>query len=343
MKKSEKFRRQYTFQFSILTFLLVFLGLTLIGFYQLKQKQSLLLELAELQPLLLNAESSINRYSSSWTNNNDYLTKGIHPDYTHYTEALKKAKQKATALESYKDEDINHIIQPTLDSLSANLEKGHKINKINRQRGFNDYGIEGEMRDKIHRIEQLQGLDQAKLLTLRRNEKDYFLRHSPKYITKFEDNFILFKESIEASSLSDSNKTFALNNAAIYKMLFLDIADLEIKVGYDINTGLRGKLSDNFQAIHLLNNNARKLLLFKIDRLVLLISLSTIIGAIGLPLAIFIYFYYLRRYVFDTLDIIEDINLNLSQGKLKNFVVPKKTPPVLVRFSNHNGEYDTKD
>ncbi len=51
-------------------------------------------------------------------------------------------------------------------------------------RGFKDWGIEGKMRERAHRLESYDELDLSQVLSLRRHEKDYIIRRDTAYVHK---------------------------------------------------------------------------------------------------------------------------------------------------------------
>ncbi|MEO1053467.1 MAG: hypothetical protein AAFX87_22725, partial [Bacteroidota bacterium] len=57
------------------------------------------------------------------------------------------------------------------------------VDKI-QERGFKDHNLIGDIRTAAHKLEALEGVDLVKLLTLRRNEKDYLLRSENIYLRK---------------------------------------------------------------------------------------------------------------------------------------------------------------
>lgn len=75
----------------------------------------------------------------------------------------------------------------SIDSLLSIYNTSFEItlNKI-QERGFDDYGMEGNIRNYVHELEGLSGqLKLSDVLSLRRHEKDYFLRKEPTYINQF--------------------------------------------------------------------------------------------------------------------------------------------------------------
>ena len=90
-------------------------------------------------------------------------------------------------------------------------------------RGFKDYGLEGVMRTYIHKIENSnQNFDMAKMLMIRRHEKDFILRKEEKYIQKFltnlQDGISYYEEMFgDQSSLLDEIREKARTEVERFK------------------------------------------------------------------------------------------------------------------------------
>lgn len=125
-----------------------------------------------------------------------------------------------------------------------------QINTKCTQRGFKDSGIEGEMRKKIHILENnVSKENKILLLTLRRHEKDFFLRKDLSYVTKFKST---------ANELQQKLSENELKNILIsYQTDFNKIVYIEKTLGFNKNLGLQAKINDNFLQ---LNQTANKML-----------------------------------------------------------------------------------
>jgi len=119
------------------------------------------------------------------------------------------------------------------------------LKNLLRDRGFKDYGLEGSLRKAVHKIEESKiKFDKAQLLTLRRNEKDFFLRRDLKYQAEFISNIETFRNAIR--DIKDASVPEVLNNLENYKAEFLKIIELESKIGLKQNEGIRGNLNERF-------------------------------------------------------------------------------------------------
>ncbi|NJB35746.1 sensor histidine kinase [Croceivirga sp. JEA036] len=129
----------------------------------------------------------------------------------------------------------------------------NEIIRLKRERGFEDYGLEGEMRKHIRSLENdTTTLTQIENLSLRRKEKDYFLRSDLSYanaLNQMGDSILLrLTKDIETNKKSITVLEAYLTN-------FNKIVQLESAIG-DANTGL---LFQTKELNQLLNANITKL------------------------------------------------------------------------------------
>lgn len=139
-----------------------------------------------------------------------------------------------------------YTIDQTLNTIDSTLllynKKFNELEGILYRKGFKDYGLEGEMRDHAHSLEEVSmGIDISKILYLRRHEKDFFLRHDTTYLTSFKTR--------AASLLSEMLLNPERNKEAIlhikeYERLFLELAGLQIMIGLNSEAGLHSQLNN---------------------------------------------------------------------------------------------------
>jgi hypothetical protein len=69
------------------------------------------------------------------------------------------------------------------------------------ERGYKDYGLEGSMRESAHLLENYPDvISLSDVLTLRRHEKDYFLRFETTYIDQFNNEVSKTRSQLKSSS-----------------------------------------------------------------------------------------------------------------------------------------------
>jgi PAS domain S-box-containing protein len=114
-----------------------------------------------------------------------------------------------------------------------------------KERGFRDLGIEGEMRECIHKIENSykNAGDESLLLTIRRNEKDYFLRKDTTYIDRHHKNVMLFRDQIKQDKqLTIAEKKLYVNWLDNYFVLFTKWRVIDNEIGIDQGIGMTAKM-----------------------------------------------------------------------------------------------------
>ncbi len=136
-------------------------------------------------------------------------------------------------LTSDTDEDIDFVIE--------NFDQHEKVFaelvSLTQKRGFKNYGIEGDMRAYIHKIENSDfQFDLTQLLTIRRHEKDFIIRKQKEYIQKHSDAVALLEKNANNATLKQLLKE--------YKKAFIELATLEEKIGFDNGKGLKKELSN---------------------------------------------------------------------------------------------------
>lgn len=114
----------------------------------------------------------------------------------------------------------------------------HELSNSIFSRGFKDYGLIGEMRDKIHNLEDNIDTDRERvfMLTLRRHEKDYLLRSDPKY----RDRLNLVVAEMKQLGSVDESLILSLDD---YAEIFNQIVDRDKMIGYNDSTGMYGMLN----------------------------------------------------------------------------------------------------
>ncbi len=121
-----------------------------------------------------------------------------------------------------------------------------KISEAYRKRGFKDDGLEGELRAAIHGIEKSDySYDKVRMLTLRRHEKDYFLRKDPSYIKKFHDEVVNFKSALG----NNTNAGIIRTKLDVYENKFNTVVAIEKEIGRNEEEGLMKEMRSMVQAI----------------------------------------------------------------------------------------------
>jgi PAS domain-containing protein/HAMP domain-containing protein len=152
---------------------------------------------------------------------------------------------------------LNNRLNSNLSELNSFFliyqESFRNMVEITLNKGFKDYGIIGEMRGKIHKVETMAKSKPnypeftISMLLLRRNEKDYLLRKDLKYLEKFQQNLNILQNQINRSFISEKEEFKVLLND--YYSLFEKVIQEDIKIGLTQDMGL----------IHQLNTISKKI------------------------------------------------------------------------------------
>ncbi|HMV11118.1 MAG TPA: hypothetical protein PKA45_19625, partial [Cyclobacteriaceae bacterium] len=152
-----------------------------------------------------------------------------------------------TKISDLKKQGINkaYTIDYTLHSIDSTLSlynsKFNTLETLLFRKGFKDYGLEGKMREHAHKLEEANlGIDIAKILYLRRHEKDFFLRHDTTYLVAFKKRASALFEELNKSHQKNSEAIFHIKE---YQRLFLELAEIQIMVGLSSEAGLRNELN----------------------------------------------------------------------------------------------------
>ena len=167
--------------------------------------------------------------------------------YQNSEEALKVLDtiHNLKILENTHEAEVIEFLSTNLENLKISFTQ---VTDLLKERGFKDTGLEGQLRGAIHHVENSGfELNKADLLTLRRNEKDFFLRKDLKYRNDFNANLQLFIKSIQKSAKRDA--PVILQEIDNYGKQFNNIVEIEIKIGLKENEGIRGSLRKGFQEV----------------------------------------------------------------------------------------------
>lgn len=200
---------------------------------ELHQLQVLTLLLFKIDNDFFDFESTNGRYFA--TRSSEYL---IRRDSVHreLTEKSKRARVEA-ALHGYPFvPNLNRI-----DSLlQAYDQQFIRLEQLLFNRGFRDFGLEGRMRDHAHALESPGlGISLVEVLSLRRNEKDFLLRHDPVYVDRFNQ----VAEQLIQRQPHGGPKNEALRHLTAYRDLFNERVKLEREIGITSKDGVRFQLN----------------------------------------------------------------------------------------------------
>ena len=137
-------------------------------------------------------------------------------------------------------------IRQDLADLDKNLSEYHQtfdaIVKAYLARGFMDYGNEGALRKAIRDIEESKlNIDKVSVLTLRRHEKDFFLRKDMQYVAKFQKELEDLRKEVRNPEIKAK--------LDIYETNFNNVVKAEQTIGMNEKDGLMGQMRNNIYKI----------------------------------------------------------------------------------------------
>ena len=134
--------------------------------------------------------------------------------------------------------------------------------ELQKQIGLSeDRGLRNGLRNAVHDVEESvksfnNTLLEAAMLTLRRNEKDFLLRHDEIYAARHDDNVTRFLTLLNESSLSASEQTQIERQILAYQLGFQGLVQKMKSIGLTPDTGVLGNMREqihqteqNFDAV----------------------------------------------------------------------------------------------
>lgn len=187
------------------------------------------------------------------TNNSDYFKTGVSEYLISHNKYYKDGIDRLDTLimNSYL---INQHIAPKLieikNYLIAYQNNFNKLITLLNTAGFKDWGLEGSLRDAIHAVENSPiHYDKAKMLMLRRNEKDYFLRRDLQYQQQLHNNADIFVSSIKSDSIPEASKQQLIALVNTYLKYFDQEVEIHKTIGMTPDIGLMGQMRDAFHEL----------------------------------------------------------------------------------------------
>ena len=156
---------------------------------------------------------------------------------------LKVSIQKEVKFLNSESMETKHILE-----YGKIVETYHKvfleIVAIEKKIGLNSKdALYGKLRNAVHKVQESVKLTNddtlaAKILTLRKHEKDFMLRSSLKYVDKYNKDII----SLEQYLIENIDDEDILKSTRLYKKSFLKLVKVQKDKGLDPKSGLRGDM-----------------------------------------------------------------------------------------------------
>lgn len=232
MLKSFKARLLLSF-FSFIPVILIWLGTYLYINYQQRKLRIFSENLTHIQIQYLGSTGYLQKFMLSGFHDPSFYKTGKQADIDQFLELQGSISDYLNTLKISAAQNHLNIGKP-LDSLISlsrqTLDIGNSLKRLYLKKGFEDYGLEGRMREYAHAIERLHTIPEVEILQLRRHEKDYMLRGKPEYAQ-------LFFHTIDSllRKLSSNQSYQALDN---YKQYFSTFVRYTEKLGINNTAGL---------------------------------------------------------------------------------------------------------
>jgi len=166
------------------------------------------------------------------------------------------------ALEAYGSSDAN--IDKAVSALS-DYER-HFLALVAKEEAIGldpESGLRGRLRKAVHNVETIiktfhNDALMVEMLTLRRNEKDFFIREEEKYLDKFEANYAKMVENVRSSRLDAGKKEETLAELETYYRSFKEAAEAIRARGLSSETGILGEMRTSVHRLDTLMRDVLK-------------------------------------------------------------------------------------
>jgi hypothetical protein len=224
--------------YSLSLLMVIFIILTFVSYNQLEKTEEIRKIDENLENLLLQnlilfktdvdfVDVELNNKSFFESGESAYLTK--HDSIVHAIQLLIKSIE----------EEEQFGIDPALWHIDSVLIEYNQIFKalVNKykQRGYKDFGLEGQLKEKAHELSDKKILREIDLLTLRKYEKNYLMYDDQEYADKFLNTIDTHLQNL---------KTKGENEQLLkeYKNIFTETVQVSNEIGRYTQEGMKSRL-----------------------------------------------------------------------------------------------------
>jgi methyl-accepting chemotaxis protein len=230
---------------SFLTIMVSFLGVIIVSYLAISDihtnKLPLIVANDTVKATMLEMRKNEKDFFLREVSNAQFFESGNSEYLEDFEEKFKLLNENITFIKENKDIIHNEELIDDLDQIITEVKIYYDtfldIVNLTKERGFKDFGLEGELRNAIHEIESVLIEEDQIILMLqaRRTEKDYFLRHDLSYVDKL-DSII---GDIKKKLISSGNQAY-VSLLEEYQTKFHDVVNREKEIGLNENEGLQG-------------------------------------------------------------------------------------------------------
>ena|GEM_PF-1174605 len=198
----------------------------------------------QLQVYTLNLIQTDNDFYDFETTNENYF-KTHQSDYLKRRDSLLRLIEVELKTTIQKSRDYNESFHHNLIEIDSLFflynSKFAQLESLIYRRGFKDFGLEGDMRTHAHALELPElKMNIPDVLSLRRNEKDFLLRHDLDYFLRFNELDNLIVRKLSKDSIKYAKALFHLRQ---YRYFFNQRVSIEKQIGLSSSEGYRSELN----------------------------------------------------------------------------------------------------
>lgn len=131
------------------------------------------------------------------------------------------------------------------------IDKYTQLVSLQLKKGFKETGLIGKLRDKIHEVENTTiQYHKAKMLMLRRHEKDFLLRNDTIYVGKFLRGVDDFRQHLTALPIESVKRMELISQIEAYQQSFLEVVEIEQIIGFQEIEGIKGDIKKVFNKLN---------------------------------------------------------------------------------------------
>ncbi len=221
--------------FSIITAILV-----LAGYFHNKSNDALrnaINQLSEIEKLIYKDMDAVHSFLLFDVIDEEFYKSGSSPNLIAHNQLFEKINYERKCFKKF--EYLN--LSPKVNQLFAKIEilnqKFIELQKFQLERGFNEFGLEGSMRDDINNLDKNKSISEKSILLLRRHEKDYIIQQQISYVRNHNE---LINNIIKSKRVK--GKELALIKS--YHEKFSKLVELDSKIGRSGKHGITKRMKD---------------------------------------------------------------------------------------------------
>jgi len=248
-------RKKFIISFSFLLILGLFGGLIVFNSYRdISNFQALRIEMAETMLELDKAQKRQKEFMLFGWKDPGFLEDGKSKITTEINSSLNKIRKElnhTSELNVVESIDLSFDIENLSSLVNSYQQTFNDLTGLLHKRGFKDHGLEGEMRNYAHQLqERISPEEQVFALTLRKHEKDFALRHDTKYVERLHStvsNFIKFIKEADIKEyphMTSNYREKAIDDINAYKNHFDRMVLVEMEIGLTQENGVLLELED---------------------------------------------------------------------------------------------------